>query len=89
MNTIGIDHNLNRTRIRKLLIIGLIGSVMTGIGDFLVGYGEETEAAGLAESLMASAVNLSDGQLIWGGLLGMLGLFLEGLAFFCRLPSDG
>ena len=90
MNTIGIDNNLDRARIRKLLIIGLFGSVMTGIGDFLVGYGENTEVSGLAESVLANAVNLSDGQLIAGGLLGAFGLFLEGLAFFAiyRLMAD-
>ena len=69
MNTIGIDHNLNRERIRKLLIIGVIGSVLTGIGDFLLGYGEQVSADtnGLAEMMMANALNLSDAQLIWGG----------------------
>ena len=35
MNTIGIDHNLDRARIRKLLIIGLVASAITGAGDFL------------------------------------------------------
>ena len=33
MNTIGIDHNLDRPRIRKLLRIGLFASVLTGIGS--------------------------------------------------------
>ena len=90
MNTIGIDNNLDRARIRKLLIIGLFGSFMTGIGDFLIGYGENTEVSGLAESVLANAVNMSDGQLIAGGLLGAFGLFLEGLAFFAiyRLMAD-
>ena len=90
MNTIGISNNLDRARIRKLLIIGLIGSVMTGIGDFLVGYGENAEVHSLAESVLANAVNMSDGQLIAGGLLGAFGLFLEGLAFFAiyRLMAD-
>ncbi|MBO6159168.1 MAG: hypothetical protein J6P72_07920, partial [Firmicutes bacterium] len=90
MNTIGIDNNLDRPRIRKLLLIGLIASVMTGIGDFLIGFGDEMEASGFAESVMANALNLSDTQLIWGGLLGALGLFLEGLAFFgiYRLMAD-
>ncbi len=92
MNTIGIDHNLNRERIRKLLIIGVIGSALTGIGDFLVGYGEQVSADtnGLDEMLMANALNLSDAQLIWGGLLGVIGLFLEGLACFAiyRLMAD-
>ena len=92
MNTIGIDHNLNRERIRKLLIIGVIGSVLTGIGDFLVGYGEQVSADtnGLAEMVMGNALNLSDAQLIWGGLLGVIGLLLEGLACFAiyRLMAD-
>ena len=90
MNTIGIDHNLNRERIRKLLIFGVIGSVLTGIGDFLVGFGEEVPVSGLAESMMANAVNMSDGQLIAGGLLGAFGLLLEGLACFAvyRLMAD-
>ena len=38
MNTIGIDHNLDHARIRKLLTIGLFASVLTGIGDFLLGF---------------------------------------------------
>ncbi len=37
MNTIGIDHNLDRAQIRKLLAIGLFASVLTGIGIFLEG----------------------------------------------------
>ena len=90
MNTIGINHNLDRPRIKKLLTIGLIGSFITGIGDFLLGFGEEMEASGFAEGLMANAMNLSDSQLIWGGLLGVFGIFLEGLAYFAvyRLMAD-
>jgi hypothetical protein len=29
MNTIGIDHNLDRARIRKLLAIGLFATILT------------------------------------------------------------
>ena len=90
MNTIGINDNLDRARIRKLLIIGLFGSVLTGIGDFLVGFGKSPAVSGFAESMLASAVNMTDGQLIAGGLFGVFGLFLEGLAFFAiyRLMAD-
>lgn len=90
MNTIGIDHNLDRARIKKLLAIGLFASVVTGVGDFLLGYGEELPADTIAASVMSSAPNLADWQMIVGGLLGAFGIFLEGLAFFAiyRLMAD-
>ena len=90
MNTIGINNNLDRPRIKKLLIIGLLASLMTGAGDFLLGFGEEIRGNTLASNVMSNAMNLSDAQLIWGSLLGFIGLFLEGLAFFAiyRLMAD-
>ena len=90
MNTIGIDHNLDRSRIRKLLTIGLFASCLTGIGDFLLGYAENTAGVSLATSVMASAPNLADWQMIAGGLFGFFGIFLEGLACFAvyRLMAD-
>lgn len=92
MNTIGISRNLDRPRIRKLLSIGLFASVLTGIGDFLLGFAETEESAGtsLAASILATAPNLGDGQLIAGGLLGFFGIFLEGLCYFAvyRLMAD-
>ena len=90
MNTIGIDHNLDHARIRKLLTIGLFASVLTGIGDFLLGYAESTAGSSFAASVMASAPNLSDQQMIVGGLLGFFGIFLEGLSCFAvyRLMAD-
>ena len=92
MNTIGIDNNLDRPRIKKLLVIGLFASFLTGIGDFMLGYGaaENMGNYGLAASVMASAPNLADWQMIAGGLLGFFGIFLEGLAYFAiyRLMAD-
>lgn len=90
MNTIGINHNLDRARIKKLLAIGLFASVMTGIGDFLLGYADEQQGVNFAASVMAGAPNLTDGQMIAGGLLGFFGIFLEGLASFAvyRLMAD-
>lgn len=90
MNTIGIDHNLNRPRIKKLLTIGLFASVLTGIGDFLLGYADSQAGSSIATSVMASAPNLQDWQMIVGGLLGFFGIFLEGLACFAvyRLMAD-
>lgn len=90
MNTIGIDDNLNRTRIRKLLAIGLFASVLTGVGDFLLGYAVETVGNSFATNVMSGAPNLTDGQMIVGSMLGFFGIFLEGLACFgiYRLMAD-
>ena len=90
MNTIGIDYNLDRPRIKKLLIFGLIGAVLTGAGDFLLGFAEETTGVNFAASVMSSAPNLTDWQMIAGGILGLFGVFLEGLACFAvyRLMAD-
>ena len=90
MNTIGINHNLDRQRIKKLLAIGLFASSLTGIGDFLLGYAESAAGTDIAVSIMSGAPNLSDWQMIAGGLLGFVGIFLEGLACFAvyRLMAD-
>ncbi len=90
MNRIGIDHNLDRPRIRRLLAIGLFASVMTGVGDFMLGYAENTAGGSVATSVMGGAPNLADWQMIAGGLLGFFGIFLEGLACFAvyRLMAD-
>ena len=90
MNTIGIDHNLDRPRIRKLLTIGLFSAVLTGIGDFLLGYGDSAAGGSLAARVMSGAPNLQDWQMITGSLLGFFGIFLEGLACFAvyRLMAD-
>ena len=72
MNTTGINYNLDRARIKKLLSIGLFASILTGIGDFLLGFAEQLPAATIATSIIAGAPNLSDWQLIAGSLLGGL-----------------
>ena len=91
MNTIGIDNNLDRARIRKLLAIGLFGCVLCGAGDFLLGYAVPADiGGGMIEQVVATAPNCSDTQLIAGGMLGMVGLFIEALGFFgiYRLMAD-
>ena len=90
MNTIGIDHNLDRPRIKKLLAIGLFASVLTGIGDFMLGYADSAAGSSFATNVVASAPNLADWQMIAGGLLGFFGIFLEGLSCFAiyRLMAD-
>ena len=90
MNTIGIDYNLDRPRIKKLLTIGLFASILTGVGDFLLGYAEQAPASTVTTSILAGASHLTDWQMIAGGLMGAIGIFLEGLAYFgvYRLMAD-
>lgn len=90
-NMVGTDHDhLDRIRIKALLMLGLTASLMAAAGDFLLGFGEEVRGEGFSSNVMANAINLSDAQLIGGGLLGAVGLFLEGLACFAvyRLMAD-
>ncbi len=92
MNSIGIEDNLDRARIKKLLLIGLFGCVLTGIGDFLLGYAVPVEVGGgIFDQMLATAPNIPDSRLVAGALLGMFGLFIEGLGFFgiFRLMADG
>ena len=51
MNTIGIEHNLDRARIRKLLTIGLFASVLTGIGTMFLSFGNAFMFGGLLATL--------------------------------------
>lgn len=91
MNPIGITDNLDRARIRKLLIIGLFGCALTGMGDFLLGFADSADVGGgPIDQVVATAPNLTDVQIFAGGLLGMFGLLIEGLAFFAvyRLMAD-
>lgn len=58
MNTIGIDNNLDRARIRILLAIGLLCCALTGAGDFLLGYAEHAEVMGNAVTFGGLLVTL-------------------------------
>ena len=56
---------------------------MTGIDDFLLGYGQDTEIHDpVISAAMSHASYLSDVQLITGEILVFTGIFLVGLAFF-------
>lgn len=71
-----------RSFIRRWLAVGLAGSILTGAGDFLLGFAEHARVPdGLFDAICAPYLNASDAQLAAGGLLGFIGLFLEGLAF--------
>lgn len=79
MNNTNHTYDLNRKELRTLLLIGLAGAVLTGAGDFLLGYAEETPGMNFAAQVMSGAANLTDAQMIAGSLLGMFGILMEGI----------
>ena len=86
MNAIGIENNLDRARIRKLLATGLLGCVLTGAGDFLLGYATPVDVGGGAfDAMLSTAPNLSDGALFAGGLH----TYRSGIFFYLWLAPVG
>jgi len=81
-NDIGIDSSLDWNRIRKLFIIGLIGGIMTFVGDWLLRYGVYDESLSGLEKKLSQYLVLSDGKLFWSAFLGLIGISLEGLCYF-------
>ncbi|MGN0402340.1 MAG: DUF6796 family protein [Acetatifactor sp.] len=81
-NDIGIDSKIDWTRIRKLLIIGLIAGCMVFIGDMILGYGLYDDTLTGLERTLSSKITKTDTQLFWAVLLGFIGIPLEGLSYF-------
>lgn len=81
-NDIGIDSKLDWSRIRKLLLIGLVASCMVFVGDMLLGYGVGDETLSGLEGIFAPYLRLSDRRIFWSAILGFLGIPLEGLCYF-------
>lgn len=81
-NDIGISSQLDYKRIKKLLILGLMGSMMNAIGDFLLGYGIENTSLSGMERLLSKYASISDARMFWSALLGLLGIVLAGLSLF-------
>ncbi len=81
-NNIGISATPDWKRIKKLLTIGLFASVLVFIGDMLLGYGLEDETLSALEGMLSNYSGRSDTVLFWSGLLGIVGIVLEGLSYF-------
>ena len=86
MNTVGINHNLDRARIRKLLTIGLFGAMLTLIGDCLIGAAKFPEGANMIEGYFVIALTMPAWRPILGGLIGFVGICLEFPALMTIYP---
>lgn len=81
-NDIGISRELDLPRIKKLLTIGLIASVLHFAGDMILGWGVEDEALEGILRKVSAYTGTSDGGILAAALLGLFGMTLEGLSYF-------
>lgn len=81
-NNIGIDGKLDWKRIKKLLSIGLFAGIITFASDWILGYGLADESLSGIGYMLSKYTGRSDSTLFWSGLLGLIGITLEGLCFF-------
>lgn len=74
--------NLDIARIKHLLKLGLISSVIATVGDFILGFGRyDLSKSGLARTY-SLYTGISDTRLVLCAMLGMVGMTLEILCLF-------
>lgn len=81
-NDIGISRQLDWPRIKKLLTIGLVASLLWTAGSFYLGWGKEEEGLFGLPRMLSACQNRSDRTLIAIALIGMVSLTLVGLSSF-------
>ena len=81
-NDIGISRQLDMPRIKKLLSIGLLASVLHFAGDMILGWGVEDEMLTGIGRMVSAYIATPDGGIFAAALLGLVGMVLEGLSYF-------
>lgn len=81
-NPIGIDSLLDWPRIRKLLSIGLLASVLHLIADLLIGWGVQDPALSGIERMFSAYGQLGNSAIYAAATIGMISIILEGLSYF-------
>ena len=81
-NDIGISDKLDWPRVKKLLTIGFIASLLHFAGDMILGWGVEDETAEGILRMLSAYTSATDGGIFAAALLGLFGMTLEGLSFF-------
>lgn len=73
---------IDKNRVKHLFLIGLFGALLTFVSDFILGYGvEDTTLTGI-DRMMSSFTNASEIGLCLAGVLGLIGISIEGLSYF-------
>lgn len=81
-NPIGIEAQLDWQRIRKLLTIGLVASVIAAAGDMKLGWGTQDDSLTGIARMFSAYTTTSDRALFWIALVGMLCMALQGMSYF-------
>lgn len=79
MNSETVSKNQDWGRIRHLIKLGLVASLIAAVGDMILGWGVYDENQRYAFSLYQ---NVSDGRLLASELFGIVGMTLELLCLF-------
>ena len=87
-NDIGISRDLDFPRIRKLLSIGLFSSLLTFAADMILGWGTENETLRGISRMFSAYTDISDRAIFICGLLGLVGISIEGTLVLRYLPHD-
>ena len=81
-NDIGISRQLDWPRIAHLFRVGLLGALLTLIGDMILGWGVEDAALEGLARMLSAYTGTSDGGIFVAAMLGLFGITIEGLCYF-------
>ena len=81
-NRIGISDELDIPRIKHLMKLGILASIIALSADIVLGYGAASSAGSGIPATLARYLDVSDGRLIWSAVLGMIGIPLAALCWF-------
>lgn len=81
-NDIGISHRLDWPRIAHLFRVGLFGTLLTLIGDMILGWGVEDETLSGIYRMFSAYTDISDTGIFVAAILGLFGITIEGLCYF-------
>lgn len=75
---------MDKRKYRNGLIFGIIGALLTMLGDFLIGANPAAEiSTGVAMiDMFADGMNNSDLRMVLGGLLGAIGIPITGIGYY-------
>ena len=81
-NRIGISDQLDIPRIKHLMKLGILASIIALSADIVLGYGAASSAGSSIPATLVRYMDVSDGRLLWSAVLGMIGIPLAALCWF-------